>query len=271
MPPEQSPNYYLTGQSDPDFEAERPFTIGDGSSTQPGSGGLPGSTPTVTGPVSCRRGDPPPTFSISRPSGTYYVFEICTRPELLDISNHGAERTASNFYGSWADAAVPSRLSGAQFQLPQPAWTALQQSGQLYFRIITTTSPSGWDGAAWSTLDHQYLSAPSVQVLAAGSMPGSEPPSEQPEQQPTSGPGPLLRLGSRGEDVRRLQTALVQRGYALSVDGDFGAKTEGAVRDFQRNHGLNADGIVGPQTWAALSRSGPNGVSASAFSYPGHD
>jgi metacaspase-1 len=273
MPPEQSPNYFLTGQSDPDFEAERPFTIGASGGTQPGASD--GGAPSVTGPVCCRRGDAPPMFTITRPAGTYYVFEICTRAELLDISNHGAERSTSNFYGSWADSGVPARLSSDQFQLPQSAWTALRQSDQLYYRIITTTSPSGWDGAVWSTPDHQCLSAPSVQVLAAGSAPGSQPgaqpPSGQPAPQPGGGTDPVLRLGSRGEDVRRLQAALVQHGYTLVVDGDFGAKTVGAVRDFQRNHGLTADGVVGQQTWAALYRSVPNNLIGPDPSYPGHD
>lgn len=56
-----------------------------------------------------------------------------------------------------------------------------------------------------------------------------------------------------GADVRMLQTALNALGFACgSPDGIFGAFTEGAVRDFQSNTGLGADGIVGPDTVRAL-------------------
>jgi Putative peptidoglycan binding domain/CHAP domain len=63
----------------------------------------------------------------------------------------------------------------------------------------------------------------------------------------------LLRRGSTGTQVRVLQARLVQLHVAqLGVDGAFGAQTEAAVRHFQASHGLTADGVVGPVTWAAL-------------------
>jgi len=61
-----------------------------------------------------------------------------------------------------------------------------------------------------------------------------------------------LRLGSTGETVKKLQTALNQNGARLSVDGQFGAGTEAAVKDFQRKKGLAADGVAGPVTMKAL-------------------
>lgn len=63
---------------------------------------------------------------------------------------------------------------------------------------------------------------------------------------------PTLRQGDRGEDVKYLQQKLVDNGAWLSVDGIFGAGTAGAVRSFQSSHGLVADAVVGPATWAAL-------------------
>lgn len=54
------------------------------------------------------------------------------------------------------------------------------------------------------------------------------------------------------EDVRKLQASLEAAGYDLDTDGLFGAGTEQAVKAFQRERGLVADGIVGPNTWAAL-------------------
>ena len=64
---------------------------------------------------------------------------------------------------------------------------------------------------------------------------------------------PTLRRGSQGDEVAELQALLnAKQGYDLEIDGNFGKATEAAVRDFQAKHGLTADGIVGPKTWAAL-------------------
>lgn len=66
---------------------------------------------------------------------------------------------------------------------------------------------------------------------------------------------PTLRRGDKGEAVTLLQTELLRRGYDLGkygADGDFGKATEAAVKAFQQDNGLTADGICGPKTWAAL-------------------
>ena len=63
---------------------------------------------------------------------------------------------------------------------------------------------------------------------------------------------PTLRRGSTGEHVKYLQQRLSDHGYWLTPDGQFGPGTESQVRSFQRSNGLSADGVVGPQTWAAL-------------------
>lgn len=64
---------------------------------------------------------------------------------------------------------------------------------------------------------------------------------------------PILKRGSRGEEVKVLQEALNQLGFnSGAVDGIFGAKTENAVKAFQKAKGLVVDGIVGPKTWAAI-------------------
>jgi peptidoglycan hydrolase-like protein with peptidoglycan-binding domain len=59
---------------------------------------------------------------------------------------------------------------------------------------------------------------------------------------------PLLRQGDSGLAVQEIQNILPP----LLADGDFGPKTAAAVQVFQQHKGLAADGIVGPETWAAL-------------------
>lgn len=61
---------------------------------------------------------------------------------------------------------------------------------------------------------------------------------------------PVLRPGSSGEAVRQLQQALKGLGYDPgAVDGNFGSRTEAAVKAFQSAKGIAADGIVGEITW----------------------
>ena len=64
---------------------------------------------------------------------------------------------------------------------------------------------------------------------------------------------PMLRTGSRGDAVRKLQELLNAKGYTCGdVDGIFGSKTYAAVLAFQKANGLAADGIVGSLTWGKL-------------------
>ncbi|WP_088893612.1 peptidoglycan-binding domain-containing protein [Leptolyngbya ohadii] len=65
---------------------------------------------------------------------------------------------------------------------------------------------------------------------------------------------PLIRRGSKGEAVSIAQAILKEGGLYLGcADGNFGTQTEMVVRSFQAHQNLVADGIVGNQTWLALS------------------
>jgi len=64
----------------------------------------------------------------------------------------------------------------------------------------------------------------------------------------------LLKVGSQGEDVKKLQTKL-----GLGADGIFGAGTEKAVKDWQAKNGLTADGIVGDGTWNKMFEASKEG------------
>lgn len=57
-------------------------------------------------------------------------------------------------------------------------------------------------------------------------------------------PGSIIKKGSKGKDVER-----IQRAVGVKPDGVFGIGTEAAVKSYQKRKGLKADGIVGPSTW----------------------
>lgn len=61
-----------------------------------------------------------------------------------------------------------------------------------------------------------------------------------------------VQYGSSGQVVTAAQTQLNVYGYGLVADGAFGSKTKSATVAFQKNHQLEADGVIGPQTWRAL-------------------
>ncbi len=75
----------------------------------------------------------------------------------------------------------------------------------------------------------------------------------------------LSKIGSRSDEVRAVQQILKEKGYYnYTVDGIFGTRTRTAVISFQRDNGLQTDGIVGEKTLKAL------GISGNSNSYGGY-
>lgn len=75
----------------------------------------------------------------------------------------------------------------------------------------------------------------------------------------------LSKYGSRGTEVRQIQTKLKQLGYYKgSIDGIYGTQTKNAVIAFQKNCGITADGIAGPKTLLYMGLG--SGSSSSAYS-----
>ena len=114
-----------------------------------------------------------------------------------------------------------------------------------------TMSHIGWYiGGGWmihcsGTVKKEKLSAKVTHWAIPKGLNGNVPTTDK----------PTLRRGSSGEYVTLLQTQLIQRGYDLQpygADGKFGTKTENAVKAFQKDNGLTADGICGKNTWSAL-------------------
>jgi D-alanyl-D-alanine carboxypeptidase/Putative peptidoglycan binding domain len=77
----------------------------------------------------------------------------------------------------------------------------------------------------------------------------------------TENPGRYpVRMCQRGLVVENVQRRLVGHGYDVEVDGYYGPLTSAAVRRFQSDHGLTADGLVGPLTWPALLEGSSGGT-----------
>ena len=89
-------------------------------------------------------------------------------------------------------------------------------------------------------------------------IPGKE--TEPVASTPTTEKRPTLRKGNKNIYVKQVQEKLLALGYSLGicgVDGDFGNATEAAVKQFQKDHGLVVDGVVGAKTYAALDAAKP--------------
>lgn len=120
---------------------------------------------------------------------------------------------------------------------PEGDWYLIEARGVMYGVVMTLLSqrkPNYW-GIMDKYFDYAEVtgSVPAAQHLG----------------------GRLLRNGTEGEDVRELQAMLIELGCDCGrwgADGEFGDATEMAVREFQRAHGLEVDGVVGPRTIGAL-------------------
>lgn len=77
----------------------------------------------------------------------------------------------------------------------------------------------------------------------------------------------LSKLGSRGDEVRKIQTKLRSLGFFNgSIDGIYGVKTQSAVRQFQKSVGITADGIAGSKTLLYLGLGDSASMSAGGYS-----
>ena len=109
--------------------------------------------------------------------------------------------------------------------------------------------------STWYKISYIYIS---VTKLAQLTSEGIKPDGSQDSITGSGYPGSPLRRGSTGNSVQQLQFWLQQLSEFnpdlpdLSVDGTFGSGTEAAVRAFQREFGLTADGVVGPATWQKM-------------------
>jgi metacaspase-1 len=187
MPSDQTPNLFRTGVASPAFDAEKPFTIGAGSS----DGGL-----SISGPASFANGTQPLTFSVSVPSGHYFAVEVATDASLFNSTANGSQRNDNNFYASWK---VSPFRQGTSFTMPSDAWNRLRQgASQLYYRLWCTASPTSWVNYQVTTSDSNAAAAPSV-ALTGQSQPGTggesgAPAITAPTSFPANGSAPRFQV-----------------------------------------------------------------------------
>ena len=82
----------------------------------------------------------------------------------------------------------------------------------------------------------------------------------------------LSKYGSRGEEVKQIQTKLKRWGYYHgSIDGIYGSQTLSAVKWFQSKNGLQVDGIAGPKTLAAMGIQSNTTTGSSGGGYSNSD
>jgi len=134
------------------------------------------STPTILGPDSWSRIDKPPVFQVDPSPHAYYVVEVATKPELFDLTHHGSERSADNFYGSWSDSPFQTTPT---YLLSPAAWVRLRTADRLWYRVGTSASATAYVDYLVSTPDDQGEQAHSIKILPGVGAPLPSPGAER--------------------------------------------------------------------------------------------
>jgi hypothetical protein len=149
---------------------------------------------------------------------------------------------------SWLEAPTEETPSPSRRRLPQPPpgtpsrrLVVLVAAVSIVLLVILVALLRG-DGDA--------TEEPTTTVTPTETTAAPQAEAEQSLRLPESG---TLREGDTGPRVRRLQRALARLGYDVTPDGVFGPGTTAAVRGFQADAGLDADGVVGSRTASAIN------------------
>jgi len=124
----------------------------------------------------------------------------------------------------------------------------VEWKGAAYGVVRTTVTAFNARGAKWYRIA-KYNAALALPAGAPVNQPVTPPPVVS---TPAGGGNPVIKQGSGGAAVKRMQGRLIAHGLKVSADGDFGPDTKKHVIEFQKAHGLEADGVVGPKTWEKL-------------------
>lgn len=148
-------------------------------------------------------------------------------------------RLAMSTYKSWANGVVVWRKGHVGvFSNEGGKYYVYEAKGIDYGTVKSAFDASKWSyGLTFSWMDYDY--SEKVTATKKGSNPYTEPKT-------------TLKMGTKGEYVKWLQWELVESGYEVSIDGEFGTATKSAVKKFQASCKLTVDGIVGAKTIKAL-------------------
>lgn len=125
------------------------------------------------------------------------------------------------------------------------------QRAQTIFVMIKTLGFDQIDGVFGPVTRNAVIAFQEGEGIAADGIIGDATWKRMPADPDT----PVLRRGSTGSAVRGLQKGLLKFGGAGAptdpgpADGDFGPRTEAAVKEYQAQQALQNDGVVGPRTW----------------------
>jgi hypothetical protein len=192
-------------------------------------------------------------------AGFPYVDYHPAFPYSVFLGPGGAQYDVPQMY--WRDIGVsPTAVFAHTYAFNLPYGRPIYPLGQVYgnppmrqveqFRRLALQY--GAEGVSW--WDWQEARAREWSAVAAA-------PSSLPHAAATSQAAmATVGLHARGDLVVWIQEHLLSAGEPDTVDGRFGPSTEAAVEGFQAAHGLLVDGIVGPDTWAALLRYRPAAI-----------
>ena len=193
-----------------------------------------------------------------------------------------SRRTRRKFYyfKAWVAGLGPKKLTllaagavlviglpiGAGVAMNRSAAASQSAGGSVQLRVKTATSLSGSPDAQSALesegadgVDVLSITPPEESPAAASEASAPEAtPEPTPEPTPTPEPDPtntVFKYGMEAPVVAEIQERLMELGYMENDEPTeyYGSITESAVRLFQRQHGLNVDGCVGAETWAAMN------------------
>lgn len=217
-------------------------TAGPGAGNMPSLGTLLNGRPDLPGPLA--------QLGLGR-DGTFYVLAAGRCNHAGAGEWQGSPLGNSRFIGieaentgrpddPWPPVQMEAYRRGVAALLKQLGLDAMACAGHgEYARPAGRKSDPSFDMAAFRA---------GVAAILAGTVPAPAPiPGTAPPAPAGGPPRPTLRRPDCNPFVKQLQAAL-----GVQADGFFGPKTEAAVREFQRRHGLVPDGIVGPRSWVEL-------------------
>jgi N-acetylmuramoyl-L-alanine amidase len=133
----------------------------------------------------------------------------------------------NNFLNDNAWNTFKSRLNGDEVSIPKPTYKPTNNH-------TVKSNYDAWVARLQSELNNQFHKG-----LAVDGLKGPK----------TRSACVTVKKGAKGNITKLIQERLNSVGFSLSTDGIFGSGTEKAVKVFQKNRGLTADGIVGRNTW----------------------